>query len=309
MNNLFSVIVANYNNGRFLTKLVDYMLGQTYHNWELIIADDASTDDSLKIIEGLLKRDERIKLVKHTTNKGAGATFKSAMDASSGNIIGMLGADDALTPEALTVMMDAHLKNPAASIITSKAFDCDAELQPIGLCTISGAQPNGISFIHEIYVCNFVTFKRTAYNLTSGFDPYFQRAVDHDIYLKLEEVGAIGFVDQPVYLYRRHEGGISQGANGKKAATFSLVAHMNAYERRLKNNFTPNLTPEEYKTKALTYFQRMSLQYRLQKKYLQSLKTTLHCVKMSNSYFVHKQFWFSVLHNLKGIFTSKFQTN
>ncbi|MCE2834403.1 MAG: glycosyltransferase [Chitinophagaceae bacterium] len=73
MNNpVFSVIVANYNNGRYLPDLVRSLQAQTLGDWELVIADDASTDDSESLI-GPFLTDGRIRWVRHDINRGARA--------------------------------------------------------------------------------------------------------------------------------------------------------------------------------------------------------------------------------------------
>lgn len=288
---LFSVIVANYNNAPYLDELVESLYNQTYRNWELIIADDCSTDNSLEIIKKHKAKDKRVKYAVHDLNRKAGAAFKTAAGNAKGEIIGMLGADDALVENALEIMVEAHAKQPDSSIITSKSIDCDGDMNPIGLCDISGEQPEGISFIDEIHVSNFVTFKASAYKRTSGFDPDQVRAVDHDIMMKLEEVGDIGFVDTPLYLYRRHLGGISQGDNGLKAANYSLKARMKAYKRRLKSGFQPNLSHSEYVKISLLYYQRTSYRLRKERHFLKSIDSNLKCLFVKPSYIFSRDFW------------------
>lgn len=295
---LFSIIVANFNNGRFLDDLIQSVQKQTYHNWELIIADDASTDNSENIVAKYLV-DSRIQWLKHKVNKGAGAAFKTACDHSSGEIIGMLGADDGLVPEALAKMAVAHAELKQAAMITSMAYDCDADFKPVGICKISGKQPAGISFIREIHVCNFVTFKREYYEKTLGFEARYRRGVDVDIYLKMEESGgSIAFLEEPVYLYRRHDGGISQGGNGSRAYAFVLWTQEQAYKRRKKQHFEPNLTHREYQEKALECFQLMAYYARIDGKRLASLKHTLTCVLVKPAFLGHKSFWSSLFYNL-----------
>ncbi len=302
MSELFSVIVANYNNGKYLPYLVDSLKQQTYDNWELLIADDCSTDDSIDYIRKIASEDTRIKWVQHEVNRGAGATFKSAMDISSGAVIGMLGADDALEADTLQIMAEAHTQNPAASVITSKAYDCDDSMQKTGLCDISGEQPEGVSFMEEIKVSNFITFKKSLYIKTTGFDPEQQRAVDHDLLLKLEEVGDIAHVDKPLYLYRRHAMGISQGSNGLKAANFALLAKMKAYRRRVASNFKPNLTNSEYSALAWLYNTRMAYQYSVQKGFSDAVKYNIQAIAHIPGYVLNKSFWSVFYRSFKGLF-------
>ena len=70
---LFSVLIANYNNGCYLTEAVDSVRGQSYDHWEIVIVDDASTDNSDEVFEELSK-DSRIRVFHNDRNHGAGYT-------------------------------------------------------------------------------------------------------------------------------------------------------------------------------------------------------------------------------------------
>jgi glycosyltransferase involved in cell wall biosynthesis len=259
---VFSVIVANYNNGRFLPDLVRSVQAQTIPDWELVIADDASTDDSASFIAPFLT-DERIRWIRHTENRGAAAAFRTAMNNSHAELIGMLGADDALVPEALEKMLKAHLAHPDASMINSACLWCDESLNVIEPYRHYRPLAPGEELIRNLCIGSFATFKRASYLSTEGFDPHFRKALDHDIYLKLDEVGALYFVDEPLYLYRRNAQGISQDANGMRAAQFSAMARLNAYERR-KGASKANLSDQEATTLRETWYLREMLYARLQ---------------------------------------------
>lgn len=268
---VFSVIVANYNNGRYLPDLVRSMLAQTMTDWELVIADDASTDDPESFLKPFLT-DPRILWVRHSENRGAAAAFQTAMDSSRAPIIGMLGADDALVPNALEMMLQAHCSHPKASMVNSACYWCDEELNIIEVYRHYRPLKPGEALIRNLCIGSFATFKRTAYLSTSGFDPAFRKALDHDIYLKLDEVGSLQFVDQPLYLYRRNPQGISQESNGMRAAQFSAMARLNAHRRR-RGTSKENLSLDEVKDLRQTWYLREMLHARMQgdRKLLRSL--------------------------------------
>jgi glycosyltransferase involved in cell wall biosynthesis len=256
---LFSILVASYNNGRYLGELYESVLAQSYSNWELIVADDASSDESFQIINGWLSN-PRVRVEAHHTNRGAGAAFRSAANLATGEIMGMLGADDALRQDALAQMVDAHLAQPGASLINSDLVICDQSLQPTGAPTPFHPLDPGATLMQEVCISSFATFKTSAYRKTSGFDASLRRAVDHDIYLKLEEVGDVGYVASPLYLYRSHPGGISQGDNGTAAAQSAILAKCAAYQRRKGTNL-PNITHREYRQLRSVYERREAQRY------------------------------------------------
>ena len=94
MNSLVSIITPSYNSARFINDCVYSVLKQTYNNWELLIVDDASEDNSRKIIKELSKVDERIKSIFLEKNIGAAEARNLAIKKSKGRYIAFLDADD-----------------------------------------------------------------------------------------------------------------------------------------------------------------------------------------------------------------------
>ena len=156
---LFSVIVANYNNGAFLNELIESIRSQTYSHWQLVIVDDCSTDNSRNILTAF-QDDPRVKILFHKQNLGAAAAFKSAADAATGEIIGMLGADDALTPLAIETMLQLHRLHPEASLICSNLYQCDERLNTLSLWDEYVAPTAHGSLIKDPSVGSFATFKK-----------------------------------------------------------------------------------------------------------------------------------------------------
>ena len=94
---LISIVVNNYNYGRFLPRSINSALGQTYPNVEVLVVDDASTDDSRRVIE---RYGNRIRPVLRKKNGGQGAAFNDGFAASKGELVIYLDADDYLYPSA-----------------------------------------------------------------------------------------------------------------------------------------------------------------------------------------------------------------
>ena len=79
MNNLISIITPNYNSEEFISETIISVINQTFKNWEMIIVDDVSTDNSLSIITSFCKQDSRIKLHKLSENSGAAIARNKAI--------------------------------------------------------------------------------------------------------------------------------------------------------------------------------------------------------------------------------------
>lgn len=207
---------------------------QTYHNWELIIIDDCSTDNSVDIYKGL-EEDERIRIFFNEHNMGQGATKHQCVLRAEGEICGFLDPDDALAEDAVQIMVEEHRKHPDASLINSTCFETDKNLNVLSVCSYGCSIPRGQTFLsYRKGITHFATFKKKYYEKTEGIGTFMLRAPDHDLFYKLEEVGNVYFVDKPLYYYRQNTGmNFSIGdENMIKAHAWDLYAMINACRRR-----------------------------------------------------------------------------
>lgn len=101
MNDKVSVITPAYNSAGYIAETIKSVQAQTYDNWEMIIVDDLSSDETCSIVTEMSKNDGRIKLYRQSENKGAGAARTLAMRKSTGRFIAYLDADDLWTPDKL----------------------------------------------------------------------------------------------------------------------------------------------------------------------------------------------------------------
>ena len=101
MNNLVSIITPSYNSEKFISQTIESVINQTYKNWEMIIVDDVSPDDSNDIIEEYEKKDSRIKLIKLEKNSGPAVARNRAIEEAKGRYIAFLDADDLWMSEKL----------------------------------------------------------------------------------------------------------------------------------------------------------------------------------------------------------------
>ena len=224
----------------YVAEAIDSVISQTYPLWELIIVDDCSTDNSVDVIKPFLK-DKRIKLVIHKKNRGYGGSLKTAADYASNTIFGILDSDDKFHETALEVMANAYKNNPDYGFIYSTCWGCDSELKNCILNTDIGKIIPRNKVFFKTRISHFKTFRRVEYLKTQGFDPALKRAVDKDMIFKLEEVCKLKFINVPLYYWRRHERGISQGKNEFQAIVYFYITKYKAYQRRLYTNL-PNCT-------------------------------------------------------------------
>lgn len=98
---LVSIIMPTYNCGDFIGITIDSVLEQTYRKWEIIIVDDASSDNTLEIVKKYMKNDSRIKYFRQERNLGAARARNKAIDLAAGEYIAFLDSDDLWMPKKL----------------------------------------------------------------------------------------------------------------------------------------------------------------------------------------------------------------
>lgn len=239
-NPLFSIMIANHNDGQYIQDALASVEKQTYKNYEVVIVDDGSEDDSKTILKGLESK-TNYRIYYNGKNYGCGYTKRRCVELSRGEICGFLDADDALTEDALEVMVKNHFQHPEASLIYSKFYNCNKDLTSLFVSSHQCQIPNGKSFLDykRGAISHFVTFKKQYYNKTIGINEHFKIAEDIDLYLKLEEVGKTLFIDKPLYYYRCGTGNnTSLDDNLIKAAHWEIIAKTAACHRR---NVNPNI--------------------------------------------------------------------
>lgn len=119
MINSVSIITASYNSAKFLDSTIQSVLSQTHTNWEMIIVDDCSTDDSLAMAMRYAHGDKRIKVIAQDRNSGAAIARNIAIAASSGRFIAFLDSDDLWHPRKLEKQISFMLRNRIAFSYTS----------------------------------------------------------------------------------------------------------------------------------------------------------------------------------------------
>lgn len=247
---LFSILIANYNNGCFLQEAIDSILMQDYDRWEIVIVDDGSTDKSQEIYARYLD-DPRFHILVNTRNMGVGYTKRRCVENANGELCGFLDPDDVLVGNnALSIMVEKHLENPEASMIYSGMYRGDEKLQIIRESPGENIEKGSSALEMRSWPYHpFLTFKMSFYRKTEGIDSFMRNAEDYDLYYKLEETGKVIHLDMIQYIQRNHPNSISLNANSYKAAVWHSYACIKAMQRRGIEDESLMLFPVEHALK------------------------------------------------------------
>lgn len=122
MSRRVSIITAAYNAEKTVGMAIESVLAQTYTDWELLVINDCSEDNTAQIVRGYMEKDDRIKLLENDTNSGVSLSRKRGMEAAQGGWIAVLDSDDLWTPDKLEKQMKLADSTGAKLIFTGSAF-------------------------------------------------------------------------------------------------------------------------------------------------------------------------------------------
>ena len=227
---LFSILIANYNNGDFLIDAIESVYSQTYANWEIIIVDDSSTDKSKDIYQEL-SGDPRIHIFYNDMNMGCAFTKHKLVLNANGDYCGYLDPDDVILPHAIEVTMRALMASPEMVLSFSRHYVCDEQLNIVRESRPLVLKDDESYFEHHDYQAEvFAGFRKDAYFKSGGLDVNNLAGVDADLYFRLEEQGKIAVIDEFTYKYRRQPHAIT--ANVDRMMYWNLIIRHNTCLRR-----------------------------------------------------------------------------
>ena len=130
MSELVSIITPCYNSEKYLDECIKSVISQSYQNWELLIVDDNSSDNSSTIINSYSKNDDRIKPIFLKDNLGPASARNMAISKSKGKYLAFLDSDDIWLPEKLKVQINFMKKNNYSFVFSSYIVIPSNETKP-----------------------------------------------------------------------------------------------------------------------------------------------------------------------------------
>ena len=205
MNELVSIIMPSYNTARFLPETIGSVLAQTYENWELIIVDDCSTDETDAIVASI--KDDRIRYYKNQRNSGAAVSRNRALREARGKWIAFLDSDDLWHPEKLEKQIRFMEDNGYRFSYTNYS-EIDEASCPLGR-TVTG--PKRITktgmFNYCWPGCLTVMYDAQALGLLQIED--IKKNNDYAMWLKLCRKADCHLLEEDLASYRKRNGSIS----------------------------------------------------------------------------------------------------
>jgi glycosyltransferase involved in cell wall biosynthesis len=196
-----SVVVASYNYARYLPQALDSVLAQTRDDWEVLVVDDGSTDNTREVVRPYLA-DDRFRYL-HQDNAGQAAAKNRGATEARGELVAFLDADDVWLPSKLDRQIPLFA-DPGVGVVYAKRLLLDAQGResPFVHPPLYRGEVAGQIFMDNFLCFSSTVVRRGLLELHGGFDESLRVGIDFDLWIRLSAHCAFDYVDEVLVKYR-----------------------------------------------------------------------------------------------------------
>ena len=203
-----SVIMVVYNGARYIAEAIESILRQTHQNFEFIIIDDGSTDQTSEIISHYIAHDQRIRMVSQA-NQGQVASLNRALTLATNEWVAILDHDDISLPHRLERQLLAVAANPSVRVLGSYAIEINAHGRKIGRLNIGPTSVEHFKTLQQenrliVLVHPSVMLHRSTVLAVGGYRAIFGAAEDLELWSRMADHHLILALPEPLIYYRLH---------------------------------------------------------------------------------------------------------
>lgn len=217
-----TVCMATYNGARFLKQQLDSILTQLNSRDELVVVDDASTDDTWKLLCNI--QDERIRLFRNDKNKGVVPTFERAVSGATGDYIFLSDQDDIWLQNKVKQVLLVFENDPSVSLVVTNSIMIDENNRPLNMRRFSPENPAKLglmqTLIKNLYQGSLMAFRR---DILQAVLPFPKGIPMHDSWIGVVNcmIGKTFYLDEELLYYRRHDANVT---GGERASAWKMAA-------------------------------------------------------------------------------------
>lgn len=204
---LVSVVMPAYNARRYVAEAIDSVLAQNFADFEFLIIDDGSTDGTGDLLQDYSGRDRRIRVI-NQPNSGVGAALNRGIEQSRGRYIARMDSDDACMPDRFEKQVDYLNRNPDCVLVGCRVLMIDQDGCPL-------FEMESVQTTHEqidrllmearwSIVHPSVMMQTNVVRKVGGYNNDLVPVEDHDLFLRLAEVGKLANLPEILLKYRKH---------------------------------------------------------------------------------------------------------
>lgn len=202
-----SIITPTYNRPKWLPDAIESVLAQTYHDIELIVVNDGSTDNTEEILKPYM--DKIVYIYKE--NGGQGAAVNTGIAAATGEYIGRVDDDDLFVPEKTALQVEMFEKNPELGLVAGHGHIINSEGEIMATRKVPDYSKHGaLLFLlqHCIFSQPTVMVRKECYDKVGPYRNIYGE--DYEMWIRIARHYSVGVVDRPLAYYRRHDANLSR---------------------------------------------------------------------------------------------------
>lgn len=202
-----SVVMSCFNTSRTLTAAIDSILDQTFRDFEFVIVDDGSTDDTLDRLKSYQKTDERIKVIANEKNIGLAASLNTGIQAASASLIARMDADDISMSTRLEKQVSFLSKHPSVHIVGTGIIEMN-QAGETGLTQILPEEHSDIItrvFKKPLLFHPTIMVRKEVYTGVGMYNPSIRWAEDADLWYRIYDQVKFHNLQEPLLYYRIKE--------------------------------------------------------------------------------------------------------
>ncbi|OGG61138.1 hypothetical protein A3C87_03230 [Candidatus Kaiserbacteria bacterium RIFCSPHIGHO2_02_FULL_49_34] len=227
---LVSIMMTSYNRAGYIGEAIESVLMQTYQNWELLVLDDASTDDTVSIAQGFAEQDARVRVLPAPQNLGITGNRNRGFALARGEYIAVLDSDDMWSSSEKLAKQVAFLEsNPEHILVGTQVDVIDGFSNTIGSFAYEteDAAIRAKLLLRNQFTHSAILMRKTA----EIYNPAVPIWEDYDLILRLGTLGKLANLPEQMTQYRKHASNISKEKRAQHARVHLDIiwAHKDAY--------------------------------------------------------------------------------
>lgn len=207
-----TIVVPNYNRQDYLGLALRSALDQTLQNLEVIVVDDGSTDNSMRVVEEIQKTDSRVRIFVHEKNRGPSAARNTGIRNAKSKHITFLDSDDLFAPERCQVLCSRLDAEQESCVVYSDVVDVNAtQTRMSARLSTASYRPEGMIFAHILggtfqFTLGPVAVPKSCFDEVGLYDETLRKCIDLDMVLRLSTKFPFRFERSSTYGWRSHPG-------------------------------------------------------------------------------------------------------
>ncbi len=231
-----SLHLPTHNHASTISHAITSILRQTHTDFELLIWDDGSTDNTADVAAQTAAGDPRVRIIR-SLRRGVAASLDAAIRQTSSRYIAWIDSDDALAPTALArtiPFLDAH---PEVGMVYTQHFEMDEGGEVLGIGRQGTASYSKERLLTSFETCQFRLIRRTVFDEIGGLDETLPSAQDYDLCLRLSEITRIVQIPEPLYYKRVQSAAHERGERVEQILTSRKVIRRALVRRGLAEKY------------------------------------------------------------------------